>query len=831
MARSDASTLAPTCRGAFAGRSDELAALDAWLRGPARPCTVRGVAGIGKTRLALEFAARHRGGFFVEVGAATPESLAAGIALTLGVELPSTDLIACCALLGEALDMRGEALVILDACEESPRAVCAVWDVLARVATKARWLCTAQRAPGLSDELVIDLGPLRDDDARALFAARVEERREALTPHDLRALPALLDRLDRVPLAIELAAARVGLLDVAALTARFEAGGSALDRALRGSWAALDPAERRALRAVALFPGPVSAASVERALAPAEGDVALDLLQRLIERSWLGVRTAPDGARLLVLLDQVRSFVCAEQPADPDVVRAFVRDHLALARRIRGVTWRGDWPALMGPACAAAPALRAALRMVDAPGEAAEVTLALAEMYELQGLVLRARELHDEAAPRCEGAPPALAFALSLARVTCERYGSAVAEALARAVALEASLDAASPVDRAIYGNTRSTLLRASGRFDEALAWARRGAAEAHDAGLRAVAANVALSVGAALWQLNDRAGALAVLEQAWHDATATGCHAVEASAALNYGELLLDQGRLPEAACALAAAEGAAERLRLQRVGALALQRRALVELELGRVDVAERLVASAEARQRELGLRSRWVECLGAGVLVTMRAGRWREALSRCDDALAVTTSTPTVPVIALALRLLRAVAQHATGDRDAARAALEECGAVAARWQSVALESLVASVKRALAGEAVDDRGLGYNERMSIRLARRAAEAAPARPVLRVHAAGAWFERAGGERVSLAGRPTVARVLAALAASPEGLDADGLLRAGWPGERPLGGSGAARVYDVVRTLRRLGLGDAIVREGGRYRLHPAEPLERVR
>jgi hypothetical protein len=92
------------------------------------------------------------------------------------------------------------------------------------------------------------------------------------------------------------------------------------------------------------------------------------------------------------------------------------------------------------------------------------------------------------------------------------------------------------------------------------------------------------------------------------------------------------------------------------------------------------------------------------------------------------------------------------------------------------------------------------------------------------------GAWFERAGGGRVSLAGRPVVARVLAALAAAPEGVDVDGLLAAGWPGERTLGGSGAARVYDVVRTLRKLGLGDAIVREGGRYRLHPAEPVERV-
>lgn len=73
-------------------------------------------------------------------------------------------------------------------------------------------------------------------------------------------------------------------------------------------------------------------------------------------------------------------------------------------------------------------------------------------------------------------------------------------------------------------------------------------------------------------------------------------------------------------------------------------------------------------------------------------------------------------------------------------------------------------------------------------------------------------------------------MARVLAALAGASGGVDVDGLLRAGWPGPKPLGESGAARVYDAIRTLRKLGLDDAIVRDGGRYRLHPAEPLELV-
>ncbi|MFO0610614.1 MAG: hypothetical protein U0324_46055 [Polyangiales bacterium] len=822
MAHRDVPDPPRALRGAFTGRAEELAVLAAWHRGGGVACVLRGVAGVGKTRLAREFAGRHGGGVFVEVGEASPESLAASLAEALGVELPSADLLACYALLGAALDARGEALVVLDACESAPQSVCALWDVLARVAPRARWLCTAQRAPGLAGELVVEVGPLTDDDARALFALRVEERREALTAHDLRALPALLARLDRVPLAIELAAARVGLLDVASLAARFASGSGALDGALRGSWAALSPEERRALRAVALFPAPVTAVAAERVLAPA-GDAALDLLQALVARSWLNVRVSPDGARLLVMLDQVRAFVCAEEPADPAAVHAFVADHLALARRVRGVTWRNDWPALMSVACGAAESMRAAVRLAPSPDEAAEIALALAEVSELQGLFLRTRSVVDEAAPRCASASPSLVFALGLARVSCERYGGAPAEGLGRLEALDPLFDAAAPTERALYCNVKSTYLRASGRFEEALTWARRGAAIASDAGLRAVAANVALSVGAALWQAGDREGAFAMLEGAWRDAATAGSPAVEASAALNHGELLLDRGRLPEAACALAAAEGAAERLRLQRVGSLALQRRGLVELELGHVEAAGALIRAAEAKQRELGLRIRWVECLGAGVFVAMAAGRWREAGARCDEALAAAAGAGSLPVIAQALRLMRAVALHATGERDAARAALAEVR------DDDLYGALAAAIGRALAGEATGEAS-GYNERMLLRLARRAAEAAPARAVLRVQVAGAWFERAGGGRVSLAGRPVVARVLAALAAAPEGVDVDGLLAAGWPGERTLGSSGAARVYDVVRTLRKLGLGDAIVREGGRYRLHPAEPVERV-
>lgn len=820
-------------RGAFTGRTEELAALDAWRRGPVRPCVLRGVAGIGKTRLALEFAALVPDAVVAPVGASTVDELVATLALALGVELGSSELMPCYALLGASLDARGDVLLVLDACEAALTVVCAVYDVLARVAPRAKWLCTAQRAPGLVGALVIDVGPMTEADARALFERRVEERREVLTAHDLRALPALLRRLDCVPLAIELAAGRVGLLDVAALRDRIDARltdhGSALDRALRTSWSLVAPEERRVLRAVALFPEPVAATAVERVVAAHVTAPPLDLLQSLIEGSWLGVRVDPRGARLLVLLDQVRAFVCDAETLEPAVLASFVSDHLALARRVRGVTWRGDWPALMEASCASTAGMLAALRATDAPDDAATLALALSEVFDIQGLVLRTGAVLDASASVCERASPELAFAVRLARVHCERYGSRSAWALDQLAAMEPALDVAAPIERVMYCNTRSALTRVAGDFQAAVTWAERGMETARRFGLRAVGANTALSLGAALWQRGDREASLVALEGAWREATAADCPVVEAAAALNYGELLLDRGRLPEAACVLAAAEGAAERLRLQRVHALVLQRRSLVELELGHLAEAERMVRTAEARQRELGLRARWVECLGGGVLVAMAGGRWREAIARCDEALAAASTLPTAPVIAPMLRVLRAIGLHHLGDERGAAQSLDAVRSDASVPTS--LVTLVDAVRRVLAGEASPDaKGLGFNERMALRLSLRAAERGARRPVLRVHATGQWFERAGAPRVSLEERPTVARVLAALAGATDGVDVDGLLRAGWPGPKPLGESGAARVYDAIRTLRKLGLADAIVRDGGRYRLHPAEPLELV-
>lgn len=106
----------------------------------------------------------------------------------------------------------------------------------------------------------------------------------------------------------------------------------------------------------------------------------------------------------------------------------------------------------------------------------------------------------------------------------------------------------------------------------------------------------------------------------------------------------------------------------------------------------------------------------------------------------------------------------------------------------------------------------------------------EAARTKRVLRVGPRGEWFAWDGEDRVALTRRASLRRLLDAIA--EEGrpvLSVEALLQAGWPGERVVGGSGAARVYVAVATLRKLGLRTAIERCDDGYRVSPAVRLLR--
>lgn len=85
------------------------------------------------------------------------------------------------------------------------------------------------------------------------------------------------------------------------------------------------------------------------------------------------------------------------------------------------------------------------------------------------------------------------------------------------------------------------------------------------------------------------------------------------------------------------------------------------------------------------------------------------------------------------------------------------------------------------------------------------------------------GSGFRTAEGEDVDLRPRPVLARVLKALCGTGASRSVDDITAAAWPGVQLVGESGAARVYSAVATLRRLGLRDALIRDGDGYALDP--------
>ena len=211
----------PPLASSLVGREAELAELEALIRDPAiRLVTVMGPGGVGKTRLALELAHRLSGDFrdgarFVPLAA-----------VDSGERLE------------EELQVEGETLVVLDNFEQLVDAAPAVAALLAREPA-VTVLATSQAALRLTGEHEVPLAPLTAEPAAALFVRRSRD----VDPGDP-AIPEICRRLDGLPLAIELAAARTRLLSPAAILERL---GRRLDLLTGGPRDA--PERQRTLRA------------------------------------------------------------------------------------------------------------------------------------------------------------------------------------------------------------------------------------------------------------------------------------------------------------------------------------------------------------------------------------------------------------------------------------------------------------------------------------------------------------------------------------------------------------------------------------------------------
>jgi predicted ATPase/class 3 adenylate cyclase len=328
----------PLARSPLVDREAEQAELAA-LIGRASVVTVTGAGGIGKSRVALEVARSLVAGFpdgvfYLDlVGVPDAPAVAEALLDLMGAR-PSVDADARTALL-DRLKSR-DLLLVLDTADrvaDLPALIASI----AATCPRIRVLLTSRSSLHLAAEVEIALLPLGQEPAVELFRARAESVRPLTLddPGSAAAVARLVARLDGIPLAIELAAARTKLFTPAALLDRLERrlpslGQGALDvpsrqRTLHDtiSWSCelLRPAEQAAFRELGVFAGSVDLEAVEAVVAPLEGEDAVTLLEALIDRSLVVAEVAGGAETRFRLLGPIREFAADALKASPDADR------------------------------------------------------------------------------------------------------------------------------------------------------------------------------------------------------------------------------------------------------------------------------------------------------------------------------------------------------------------------------------------------------------------------------------------------------------------------------------------------------------------------------
>ncbi len=695
----------------FVGRAAALERLAAERQGGNRLLTLSGPGGVGKTRLAQRFAAAEQargavpgGAWFVELSEARDalevvQSLAGALDLPLAggrtLEQHSWRV-------GRALRARGRALVVLDNLEqvlEHARPLAAQW---LEHAPELTLLATSRRALGLRGERELVLGPLDAREASQLFCERAARVRWgfALAPGEEGALEELVaEQLDGLPLAIELAAARAAVVDLAQLRERLSerwrllrarGGGrhAALRATLDWSWELLGPGERAALAQCGVFVGGFTLEAAEAVLElsahsdPDEGELwTPDVLQALRDHSLLQITGEGPGGLRFRMLRAMREYALERLRQRGGFAAASARHqscYAALGDAAAAKLAGPEAPDALRALAAERQNLTAAAHRAAADGrpeQAARCALALAHVLDWRG-PLSAWVAESDRALETPGLAPGWRSRLLESRARALARLGQLQPALADA---DAALAAAGgdPQLQVAAGLRRADLLGRLGRPDEAaeaMAAARAGLAAAP------AMAGSAEDIQGILWLRQgalDRA--LSSLQRSLALARSAGDLRLVAATLSHLGLLRWRSGRYDEALECYGRARALHEEAGDPFLPSLLLGNLGLVYHELGRFEQARATYQEALGLHADFGdLRSEALVSGNLGLLLS-EWGYAAPARARLEAALRIHRDLGDARMQCVNLGSLGAAALD-RGDPGTARRRLEEARGLA-------------------------------------------------------------------------------------------------------------------------------------------------------
>ena len=626
------------------------------------------------------------------------------------------------------------------------------------------------------------------------------------TIEDSAELRQIVGEVDRVPLALELAAGRLNLMSPAQLLRRMSKRLELLkkrDRTLRGaidlSWDMLSDVERAAFAQCAVFAGGFTADAAE-AVIDVDGD-ALDALQSLRDRSLLHATPTPDGMLRLGMYRSIRDYAVARLDDDAAEARAAQKRHATAFAAFADQLRDKHTAAVRRSLILEYDNMRVAFeRTIDSDVETAlRLLLALDGVWHAVGPLEARLQLLDRAVDEIEeaGAPDDLHARVRKARAhALRRRGTNAAGWADCRRALELAHDDRLVGEVLVDIGVQHHL---DGQIDEAVASIERAidALIAADAPSAEAIARVQLAY--VLIERRRVVDALSQTSLALRAGRAAGDARSEGVAEFCSGLVHQDSGDLPRAAEAYQRALVLLEPLDEKAYMSSCFCQLGVVRQEQRRLEQA----ADNLQRALALGALDAWVQALSLAHLagVEALAGQQDAAARHIAGADAVLHGND-VPHLALACELQRALV-----DPTLAGAVIKNATAALPATMDVRVSLRILSAHRTTSDKA-----------------------------LVVQQEGLWFRLPAGEVVSCRRRkmPT-RRLLSTLAerrisAPGDPISAKELLTVCWPDERMIEESGLNRLYVTVNGLRKMGLRDLLVAGADGYMFDPHQSLKIV-